>query len=110
VRYTRLSISVLANLPEGSLAVVQIPQIPFSIHSILDRINTALGLNLDPSEVVDVTYTQGQRTYPLTINSTSVAWVVSSYNFLTDQGLFIDQQSGSPMLMQSGEPFELEAA
>ena len=82
VHYWRLPLTVLNDLPAGYIQPVLIDSLPFSLHGILDRINTALGLNLTTDEVVDQTFTAQQDTYPLQINeATSLAWLNSNYAF-----------------------------
>mgnify|MGYP003345125697 CR=1 FL=1 len=83
VYYTRLSLQVLNNLPQGFTRPAIINQFPFWIHQKLDEINDALGLNLDPSEVVNTKYEHAQGSYRLQIisNTSSHAWVQSYYDF-----------------------------
>lgn len=63
---------------------VEIQSFPFTIHSILDDINTALGLNLDPSEVVNWNYDQasGDNKYKLQMLD-SPAWLPASELYFT---------------------------
>ena len=81
VYYNRLPISVLADLPAGSTRKAVLNQFPMWIRNNIAEINEALGLDLDPSEVVNAVYYTPQASYPLTINSTSLAWLPSTYNF-----------------------------
>lgn len=82
VHYWRLPISVLSLLPVGFVQPVTIESLPFSIHASLDAINEALGVDLTPDEVVDVTYSEEQQTYTLTaIGSNSLAWYDSTFEF-----------------------------
>ncbi len=82
VSYERLSIDVLSLLPPEFIETVPAQQVPFSIHDILPQINTALGINLLPEEVVDEVFTESREVYPLTISETaSYAWYGSTYYF-----------------------------
>jgi hypothetical protein len=82
VHYTRLPIDVLSLLPVGFVRPVVIDSFPFSIHSSLDAINAALGVNLIPDEVEDTTYSEEQASYVLhVLGSTSLAWLDSTYEF-----------------------------
>lgn len=75
VKYWRLDLSVLGDLPPGYVKTVDIEAVPFSIHEILPRINDALGIDLIPEEVVDAHYTFQQAAYPLVIKTeASLAW------------------------------------
>jgi len=112
LRYTRLSIAVLSTLASASpesITPVEITEIPFSIHGILDDINTALGLNLTPEEVQDQTFSAAQIQYPLTIVEGSYAWLPSTYNFSVTLSDGIETESGDPLLTETGFPFELES-
>lgn len=83
VQYSRLALTVLNDLPDGYLDMVVIPTLPFKLSDILDRINDALGLDLDISEIRDQTFTSVQTRYPLPINAAnSVAWIDSDFTFL----------------------------
>lgn len=82
VHYWRLPLTVLNNLPTGSLLPVTVPNVPFTTLQVLDAINAALGLNLTPDEVVNQTYTTVQDSYPLQINeAVSFAWINSDFQF-----------------------------
>lgn len=82
VTYQRLSIDVLSLLPPGEVVLVPAIEVPFSIHQTLDKINTALGINLLPEEVVDEEFTEQKELYPLTIDgNNSLAWLNSVYQF-----------------------------
>lgn len=82
LHYRRLELSVLDNLPPGSVAKVEIPSLPFSIHGILNEINIALGLNLTVDEVHDATFDEKLPEYPLRINEDiSLAWLDVDYQF-----------------------------
>lgn len=82
LHYYRLPLTVLNQLPAGDVLPVQIPGVPFTLRGILAQINTALGLNLDPSEVVDQTYSTQQPSYSLPIDeSVSLAWLNSAFSF-----------------------------
>jgi hypothetical protein len=78
VYYERLNISILNNLPDGIIKEVVLPVVPFTLSSVIDRINTALGLNLTTDEIVDKTITTVEDSYTLTINeATSLGWLGS---------------------------------
>lgn len=81
VFYRRLPITVLEELPPGFTKTVEIDAFPFTTHQIIDRINTALGLDLVTSEIEDIGYDNRFDTYKLTIVSGSLAWVESTFNF-----------------------------
>jgi hypothetical protein len=82
-RYTRLNIAVLDKLPAGSILPVYVPTVPFKIHDILDEINFALGLSLDPSEVENTRYSTIRATYQLRTFD-SIAWT-GNYTFKATQ-------------------------
>jgi hypothetical protein len=81
LHYTRLPLTVLDQLPEGSVSPVTIPQLPFTVHGMLADINAALGISLLAEEVVDAQYTTQQDSYPLQITDDCVGWVPSDYAF-----------------------------
>lgn len=83
LKYNRLSLSILNNLPEGWITPVRLTKIPFTIHEMLSVINFHLGLTLQASEVENTTYTSEQSEYTLRISSStsSLAWTKSSYSF-----------------------------
>lgn len=82
LHYKRLDLRVLDQLPEGWVTAVSVAGLPFSVHDILDDINAALGLDLQPEEVVNTTYTTGALQYRLVIDDTvSLAWIDSDYRF-----------------------------
>lgn len=78
-RYTRLNITVLDKLPIGNILPVYIPTVPFKIHEILNEINFALGLSLDPSEVENTRYSTVKTSYQLRTKD-SLAWT-GNYTF-----------------------------
>lgn len=108
VNYYRLSINVLDLLPDEFIEIVNIAQVPFTIHSILDDINTSLGLDLEPSEVVNETHSIEQQFYPLKIRVGSFAWLPSTYNFKTNLGAIALKETGDPILMENGDSVLLE--
>lgn len=82
IHYKRLPLSVLNDLPEGSVIEVLIESLPFTIHGILESINSALGIDLDVSEVEDAEFTEALSQYPLVIkNEVSLAWVADGFQF-----------------------------
>lgn len=82
VYYRRLPLTALDRLPEGTVKPVTIASLPFSIHQILPQLNTALGLDLVPSEVEDAIFSTPQSDYPLRIvDANSVAWHNSDFHF-----------------------------
>lgn len=82
VHYTRLALTILNDLPVGWVQPVAIPNIPFTLANLLDRINVALGINLTQDEIVNTVYTTPQSSYRLPINeSISLAWIDSDYEF-----------------------------
>ncbi|MCK9235002.1 MAG: hypothetical protein M0R77_01230 [Gammaproteobacteria bacterium] len=108
VIYTRLPISVLNN--RSDLDVVDIPTFPFTTHEVLDLINEALGLDLEPSEVINETHTTRLPDYPLKVNASSLAWLPSTYRFKALLPGSILEEDGSPLLTEYGTVFELESA
>lgn len=95
VSYQRLDIDVLSLLPSEEIELVPALEVPFSIHDILGEINTALGINLLPEEVVNEEFTEQSEIFPLTITSESLAWVPSVYMFRM-ASLDIDLQVAIP--------------
>lgn len=81
IQYWRLGIDAIGRLPAGSTDPVPVPKLPFSIHRILPVINTALGLNLTPTEVEDSLYTEQASSYALKIVEGSLTWFPSTYSF-----------------------------
>jgi hypothetical protein len=82
MHYWRLPLTAVNDLPDGFIVPVEIAAVPFSLHDILDDINTALGLTLSVNEVVDQTFTVEQASYPLRINElASYAWLDSDFSF-----------------------------
>lgn len=81
VNYNRIPISVLSKLSGSEVLPVPILAIPFSIHSILAQINDALGLNLEPNEVENTVYIEKADTYTLRVNTQSLRWLESSFDF-----------------------------
>lgn len=82
IHYTRLSLRVLRELPSGWIQPVLIANAPFSLQDVLDSINSALGINLDIEEIVNVQYDALQATYRLPINEqVSLAWIDSDFVF-----------------------------
>ena len=84
VEYTRLPLNALDLLPPGFTQPVRIYTVPFTIHSILPRINAALGLNLVPEEVEDTVCDLEMASYPLSVVEGSLAWLPSSVNFAVE--------------------------
>jgi hypothetical protein len=82
--FRRLSPTDIDKQPEGDIQLVEMPDLPTSTHAILPLLNEALGLNLVPEEVEDLTYTDIQETYPLTIKEGSYAWTPGTYQFKTE--------------------------
>lgn len=83
--YWRLGIDAIGRLPSGSVDLVPMPELPSTTLDNLDAINAALGLNLLPSEVENLTYSVSDLHYPLTIKpNSSYAWAQSTYNFMVD--------------------------
>ena len=74
--YCRLNIAILNNLPPGWIQELPIEALPFSIHGLLPAINNALGLDLQPGEVLDETFTTVQPSYRIRIDENiSYAWI-----------------------------------
>lgn len=74
VEYTRRPLSDLADLPSGMVVRALMDSPTFRVHDVLDRINAALGLDLQPHEVVNENFTAEQASYPITITENSLAW------------------------------------
>lgn len=88
VNYRRLSINALNALPPGELAEVLVEHWPFVTHDELSKINEALGLNLEPSEVINETFVDtGQTKLPLRISDKSLAWLPSEVEFIIRRNL-----------------------
>ena len=78
-QYERLSLSILSKL-DGTAKPdpVTVPNGSFYARDVLTQINTALGLNLTASEIVNTLYPNDATTFRLTIDK-SVAWIPGSY-------------------------------
>jgi len=114
LEYTRLSLAVMFNLPDGEVLPVTIRKIPFSVHQVLDDINTALGLDLLPEEVEDSVYDKVQERYTLRIAGAlaSVAWLSSSFDFpalFELEGDYRILEDGTVRLLDNGVPRVLES-
>lgn len=82
LHYHRLNIDELSLLPLGYTKPVEAVFVPFTTHSILDKINKALGIDLIPEEVLNETFDVQAERYPLTITGNkSYAWVDSTHWF-----------------------------
>jgi hypothetical protein len=82
IHYDRLDIGVLSELPAGSVRAAVIPSAPFWIRQHLDEINAALGLDLQPDEVINDYVPSIAPRYRLRIDGTkSHAWLESYYDF-----------------------------
>lgn len=82
VHYHRLNIDELSLLPQGFTEPVEATYVPFTTHSILDKINKALGIDLVPEEVLNESFDVQAERYPLTITGNkSFAWVDSTHWF-----------------------------
>jgi hypothetical protein len=72
IAYTRLDISILDSVAKQPALL---ERYPFDVHSSLPQINEALGLDLQPSEVVQAFYQNPQPVFRLEINpNRSYAW------------------------------------
>ncbi len=113
VRYVRLPLSVIDQVPGNVYPTVQIDALPFTTHSILEKINAALGLDLEPDEVINEEHRSIAATYPLKIKvGASLAWLPSVYHFKANVGLadLLLMEDDTPMLMEDGTPMLLESA
>lgn len=112
IKYRRLSLDVLKMLPECELLPVDDITLPFSIHEILPQINSALGLDLTPEEVVNHRYENAALTYKLEIvNDANLCWVRSHYMFETILGFGTNTrllEDGSVRGNESGTPRIIE--
>lgn len=110
IRYTRLSLAVLGNLPSEEILPVTITQVPFTIVGILPAINEALGLNLQASEVYNEQFTTVLPTYRLKIrdNNASLAWVDSEFYFTANHQRAQLLEDGTPRLLEDGSILMLE--
>lgn len=82
IQCTRQPLTILNALPQGYVDMVVLEKVPFKLSDILDKINSALGLNLVVSEIRDQLYSAVQPTYPLPIDATqSLAWIDSDFTF-----------------------------
>lgn len=114
IQYRRLSLEVLHYLPACEVFPVTGLELPFSIHEQLDKINDALGLDLQPEEVVNHRYTHAAATYRLEIaNDNNLAWLKSSYDFEAEVGVEHNVrtlESGALRLLEEREVRTLEPA
>jgi hypothetical protein len=103
VQYRRLKLDVLSLLPQGEIRLVQNLQLPFNVQNVLDKINEALGLNLQPNEVFNTLYTSYQERYRLEIKSTNnLAWLPSFYDF---EATIVRQQENKVVRRQEDGSF-----
>lgn len=110
IRYKRLSLAVLSNLPVDEILPVAITQVPFTIVGILPAINEALGLDLQASEVYNEQFTTVLPTYRLKIrdNNASLAWVDSEFYFTANHQRAQLLEDGTPRLLEDGSILMLE--
>lgn len=86
IYYNRLPLDVLNELPPAFIQPVVTDKETFTIHGILEEINYALGLDLEPQEVLNTTHNLGEPSYPLIIKEgASLAWLGNTrYDFKVD--------------------------
>lgn len=103
--YQRLSLSALSRLPAGEILPVVVRTMPFTIHSILPALNSALGLDLQPDEVFNSYFDTEQTHYPLQVRANqSLAWIPSSYMFEVDLQVQAVRllENGTRRILESG--------
>lgn len=100
IHYHRLNIDELSLLPLGYTDPVEAVSVPFTTHSILDKINKALGIDLTPDEVLNETFNTQEERYPLTITGNrSYAWVDSTHYFrMGDPDIDLEYAIPDPVL------------
>lgn len=110
VRYQRLPLTVINELPSSELKPVAVPYFPITTHVLIEDINESLGLNLVKEEVVDLSYPTYAKQLPLRINESSYAWLPSLiyFNVLTESMVLTENEE--PLLLETGFFFEVEAA
>lgn len=111
IQYRRLSLAVLNTLPAEEIQTVVIQRVPFFTHEILPEINEALGLNLDPSEVLNELHTTMVDSYRIKIkdNVSSLAWLDSEFIFQAQHQNVRLMEDGSVRLMEDGSPRLMES-
>lgn len=111
IQYKRLSLAVLNTLPAEEIQKVVIQRVPFFTHEVLPEINEALGLNLDPSEVLNELHTSIVDSYRIKIrdNSASFAWLESEFYFQAQHQNVRLMEDGSVRLMEDGSPRLMES-
>ncbi|BAQ02687.1 hypothetical protein AVU38_gp159 [Ralstonia phage RSL2] len=78
--YTRVSPSTINDqFAGGNIPTVLVPNDPFTVYSILDQINAALGLNLTADDIENTAFEPGLSEYPITFKKTSLAWLPGTY-------------------------------
>ena len=78
--YTRVSPSTINDqFTDGNIPTVLVPNEPFTVYSILDEINAALGLNLTADDIVNTAFQPGLSEYPITFKTTSLGWLPGTY-------------------------------
>ncbi len=100
IYYNRLSLDVLNLLPEGFIKPALIDVFPFCMQNVLGNIDDALGLQLEPHEVINVCFDNPQPSYPLTITPNSLAWLPSTYPLVAISASYFDL-STLPDILQS---------
>lgn len=63
----------------GQVPNIMIPRDPFTVVSVLDKINEALNLNLTSDDVINDSFQPGMFNYPIRFKSTSLAWLPGTY-------------------------------
>lgn len=78
--YTRVSPdSINDQFTDGNIPKVLVPNQAFTVYSILDQINAALGLNLTADDIENTAFEPGLTAYPITFKKTSLAWLPGTY-------------------------------
>ncbi len=77
ITYKRLPIQAILQLPVDERRTLVVEDIPFSTHTILSEINDAYGLDLEATEVDEITYSTDPATVTLRIKNGNYAWLPS---------------------------------
>lgn len=80
LRYLRLSLDVIWELPEGSILPIEDVVYPTTLHELLPLINDKLGLDLIKQEVLDYAITERPNILTLNIVDQCLAWMPGPYN------------------------------
>ncbi len=98
LKYLRLSLDVLWELPAGSTLPIENIVWPTSLHELLPVVNECLGLTLETSEVADYPITEKPANLALTFDENNLAWIPGTYfvpvDFTLPEGVRIVETQG----------------